>query len=160
MNTAIAPLLLLVAACLEVGGDAIVRVGLKTHSGVPQLALVVLGGAVLLAYGIFVNIAPADFGRLLGVYVVLFFVVAQLVNLLAFGIRPGIPILVGGANEFFFSSSTATQRRFAASRSPITPFASLRSTAIPWPAAGGTGRLDRQRLDHQRAAVCRRRRDQ
>jgi protein-tyrosine-phosphatase len=38
MNTAIAPLLLLVAACLEVGGDAIVRVGLKTHSGVPQLA--------------------------------------------------------------------------------------------------------------------------
>jgi small multidrug resistance family-3 protein len=44
-----------------------------------------------------VNLAPADFGRLLGIYVVLFFVVAQVVNLIAFGVRPDTPILVGGA---------------------------------------------------------------
>ena len=84
-------LLLTLAACLEVGGDAIVRVGLKNYAGVLQVLMIALGGAVLLAYGIFVNVAPADFGRLLGVYVVLFFMVAQLANLLAFGIRPDAP---------------------------------------------------------------------
>jgi small multidrug resistance family-3 protein len=97
MKAVLPSLLLLIAACLEVGGDALVRVGLKNNGGFSQIALIALGGAVLLAYGIFVNIAPADFGRLLGVYVVLFFVVAQLVNLLAFGIRPDAPIFVGGS---------------------------------------------------------------
>jgi drug/metabolite transporter superfamily protein YnfA len=97
MKASFTALLLLVAACLEVGGDAIVRVGLKHHEGSLQLLFVALGGVVLLAYGIFVNLAPADFGRLLGIYVVLFFIVAQLVNLVAFGVRPGAGILVGGA---------------------------------------------------------------
>jgi drug/metabolite transporter superfamily protein YnfA len=97
MKIAGVSLLLLLAACLEVAGDAIVRVGLKSHTGLTQLALVVLGGVVLLAYGIFVNVAPADFGRLLGVYVVLFFLVAQVVNLLVFRTPPSPQILVGGA---------------------------------------------------------------
>ncbi len=97
MKAAITPLLVFLAACLEVGGDAIVRVGLKNAGGLAQVGTIALGGFVLLAYGIFVNVAPADFGRLLGVYVAVFFVVAQLVNLLVFGIRPGVPILVGGA---------------------------------------------------------------
>jgi drug/metabolite transporter superfamily protein YnfA len=97
MRAVITPLLLLVAASLEVGGDAIVRVGLKNHGGFSRAAFIALGGVVLLTYGIFVNIAPADFGRLLGVYVVLFFVVAQIIDLLAFGIRPDTSILVGGA---------------------------------------------------------------
>ena len=97
MNAATTSLLLLIAACLEVGGDAIVRSGLKNHTGWPQIALIVLGGVVLLGYGIFVNVAPADFGRLLGVYVVLFFIVAQVANLIVFSIRPGVPILIGGA---------------------------------------------------------------
>ena len=96
MSTVLTSLLLLVAACLEVGGDAIVRAGFKTTSGGVQLALIALGGAVLLGYGVFVNIAPLDFGRLLGVYVVLFFVVAQIVNFAAFGVRPGAAILLGG----------------------------------------------------------------
>jgi small multidrug resistance family-3 protein len=100
MNAAITLLLLLVAACLEVGGDAIVRVGRKSYTGLSQLALLAVGGGVLLGYGVFVNTAPADFGRLLGVYVVLFFIVAQVANLCVFGIRPDAPILVGGAMIF------------------------------------------------------------
>jgi len=97
MNTLSTSLLLLIAACLEVGGDAIVRFGLKNYGGLSQVALIAAGGAVLLGYGIFVNVAPLDFGRLLGIYVVLFFIVAQITNLVAFGIRPGAPILAGGA---------------------------------------------------------------
>jgi len=46
----------------------IVRSGLQSHVGVSRLAIIALGGGVLLAYGIFVNLAPADFGRLLGAY--------------------------------------------------------------------------------------------
>lgn len=97
MKAVVTLLLLLVAACLEVGGDAVVRMGLKSQVGPAQISTVSLGGVVLLAYGIFVNVAPADFGRLLGVYAVIFFIVAQLVNLFAFGIRPSMPILTGGA---------------------------------------------------------------
>jgi small multidrug resistance family-3 protein len=88
--------LLIVAACLEVGGDAIVRVGLK-QSGMPRIGLFVAGAAVLFGYGIFVNTAPADFGRLLGIYVALFFTAAQIINFAAFNVRPGAPIIVGGA---------------------------------------------------------------
>jgi small multidrug resistance family-3 protein len=59
--------------------------------------LFVAGAAVLFAYGLVVNSPPWDFGKLLGVYVTLFFLVAQVINLLVFGVRPGVPILVGGA---------------------------------------------------------------
>jgi drug/metabolite transporter superfamily protein YnfA len=93
---ALTAVLLTVAACLEVGGDAIVRLGLKS-AGIPRIGLFVAGAAVLFGYGLFVNTAPADFGRLLGIYVVLFFVVAQIVNLAVFNVRPTAPILVGGA---------------------------------------------------------------
>jgi hypothetical protein len=51
----------------------------------------------LFAYGVSVNSPPWDFGKLLGVYVTLFFVVAQVINLVFFGIRPDLPVFVGGA---------------------------------------------------------------
>lgn len=44
-----------------------------------------------------VNTPSWDFGRLLGVYVTLFFVVAQAINFVGFGMRPTLPILVGGS---------------------------------------------------------------
>jgi len=97
MQMWLTPVLLLIAAVLEVGGDAIVRAGLKGHTGVTRAGYLALGAIVLFGYGVFVNTAPADFGRLLGIYVVLFFIVAQLVNLLAFGVRPGIGVIAGGA---------------------------------------------------------------
>jgi small multidrug resistance family-3 protein len=90
-------LLLMIAAGLEAGGDALVRKGL--HAAVPSDRLMFLtgGAAVLFSYGVVVNLPPWDFGRLLGVYVALFFVVAQVINRLAFGVSPGPGILVGGA---------------------------------------------------------------
>jgi hypothetical protein len=89
MNLFVAYLLLFLAAVLEAGGDALVRFGL--HS--PGLA----GRAGLFAYGVTVNSPPWDFGKLLGVYVTLFFLVAQLINLIVFGIKPDLPIYAGGA---------------------------------------------------------------
>lgn len=89
-------LALALAAALEVGGDALMRTGLHA-SGTSRIASLVVGAAVLATYGIFVNLGPWDFGRALGAYVALFFLVAQIVNFLGFGIRPDVPVLVGGS---------------------------------------------------------------
>ena len=88
---------LLVAAILEAAGDAMVRLGLRDHQGLSRLALFAAGAGVLFGYGLTVNAPGWDFGRLLGVYVTLFFVVAQAVNSFAFGVRPDLSIWVGGA---------------------------------------------------------------
>jgi len=86
-------LLLVLAAILEVGGDALVRWGLKGKQW-PGLAM---GAAVLFAYGLCVNLPKWDFGRLMGVYIALFFVVAQAVAVAFFKEKISMPILVGGA---------------------------------------------------------------
>ena len=97
MRPPLALLLLLGAAVLEAGGDAIVRRGLHAGHLGWRSGLILAGGAVLMAYGVAVNLPPWDFGRLLGVYVALFFLVAQVINLAVFGAAPSAPILVGGA---------------------------------------------------------------
>jgi small multidrug resistance family-3 protein len=97
MRPGLALLVLLGAAVLEAGGDAIVRRGLHAGSTGSRLGLILAGGVVLMAYGVSVNLPPWDFGRLLGVYVTLFFLVAQAINALAFGVAPSTPIFVGGA---------------------------------------------------------------
>ncbi len=90
-------LVLLAAAVLEAGGDAVIRRGLHGEGHLARIALILAGGLVLMIYGIVVNLPPWDFGRLLGVYVTLFFLVAQAINLLVFKIAPSTPILAGGA---------------------------------------------------------------
>jgi small multidrug resistance family-3 protein len=97
MNLFAAYLLLLLAATLEAGGDALVRVGLHSPSFAARAGLFAAGAIVLFAYGVTVNSPPWDFGKLLGVYVTLFFVVAQLINLVFFGVKPDLPIYAGGA---------------------------------------------------------------
>ena len=51
----------------------------------------------LAAYGLVVNAPRWEFGKLLGVYVVLFFLLAQIVARVKFGQAPTLPILIGGA---------------------------------------------------------------
>ena len=88
--------ILLLAASLEAGGDALVRLGLHGQGGA-RIGFFAAGAVVLFLYGLSVNAPAWDFGRLLGVYVTLFFVVAQVINLVVFHVKPGAPILVGGA---------------------------------------------------------------
>jgi drug/metabolite transporter (DMT)-like permease len=52
---------------------------------------------VLVCYTLFLNSSKIDFGKLLGIYVVLFFVVAQIVAKLQFHQSPSKPIYIGGA---------------------------------------------------------------
>ena len=94
MTNAIFLVVLLIAAVLEASGDALVRHGLYSHSPMVRIGFLALGSVVLFAYGLTVNAPPWDFGRLLGIYVTLFFLVAQLINWLGFGLQPTLPIMV------------------------------------------------------------------
>jgi hypothetical protein len=85
------------AAFLEVTGDACFQSGLYKTTGAER-GLWFLGGALVLAtYGVFVNLPQWDFGKLLGVYVALFFLIAQIVAKVRFQQSPTPPILAGGA---------------------------------------------------------------
>lgn len=97
MTRPVAISILAAAALLEAGGDAIVRAGLKSNAGPARLGLFALAAVVLFAYGYVVNAPPWDFGQLLGLYVVFFFIAAQLISWLAFGQPPNTTVLVGGA---------------------------------------------------------------
>ncbi len=88
---------LLIATVLEVSGDAVVRMGIHNHTGLWRLGLFVLGAALLFGYGTFLNLAPLEFGQVVGLYIATLFVVWQVVTFFAFGTLPTPPILAGGA---------------------------------------------------------------
>jgi len=90
-------LVLGLAAFLEVSGDACFQSGLYQATGATRGLWFVAGALVLATYGFFVNLPQWDFGKLLGVYVVLFFVIAQIVAKVRFHQTPTTPILAGGA---------------------------------------------------------------
>ena len=89
--------LLLLATTLEVSGDAVVRMAIHGHAGLSRLGLLLGGGALLLSYGTLLNLAPLDFGRVVGLYIAILFVVWQSINFLVFRSIPTLPIVIGGA---------------------------------------------------------------
>jgi drug/metabolite transporter superfamily protein YnfA len=84
--------LLIGAALLELSGSAGVRLGLR---GRPWGFLV--GPLALVAYGFVVNGSRWDFGRLMGAYIAIFYLAAQLQAVTLFREPPSPPILLGSA---------------------------------------------------------------
>jgi drug/metabolite transporter superfamily protein YnfA len=74
MSRLIQLLVLVVAALFEVGGDALIRAGLRGKG----YLLIAIGFAVLGSYGVVLNQIALDFSKLLGVYVGLFAAVSVL----------------------------------------------------------------------------------
>lgn len=85
-------LFLALAAVLEVSGDFLMRVGL----GGRRWGFVA-GALVLAGYGLLVNQPAWGFGRTLGLYIAVFFVVSQLLAFLTGGERPSTTLWLGGA---------------------------------------------------------------
>ena len=83
--------ILVVAALLEVGGDALIRIGLRGPG-----YLIAAGALTLFAYGVLVNQSGVDFNRLMGIYIAVFFVVSQVISFLFFKQIPDDRIILGG----------------------------------------------------------------
>ncbi len=87
------------SALLEVGGDALIRKGLRGGG----VVLMIAGGLALAAYGFTVNLVRWDFGRMLGVYVAVFAVVSVLFGRFVFAENVpvttwlGLAVMVAGA---------------------------------------------------------------
>lgn len=64
------------------------RVALHSSSGTLRVRLFVLAAVVLFAYGWTVNTPPWDFGKLMGLYVVFFFVIGQIISWVFFKQAP------------------------------------------------------------------------
>lgn len=88
---------LAVAAYLEVQGDACFQSGLYQSLRYEASRLVRCGNCGSCLLQPVLNSSRIDFGKLLGIYVVLFFLVAQVVAKLQFHQSPSKPIYVGGA---------------------------------------------------------------
>jgi small multidrug resistance family-3 protein len=86
-------LVLLLAAAMEVGGDAMIRSGLKGKGAL----LLAAGALTLVAYGFTVNLTKLDFGRLMGIYIVTFFIIAQITSILFFKEPLPLPMIIGGS---------------------------------------------------------------
>ena len=84
--------LLALSALLEAGGDAGMRAGMQGR----RFGFA-LGALMLVAYGFVVNLPKWNFGRLMGVYISLFFIVSQVIAIVVFHERLRLPTLIGGA---------------------------------------------------------------
>ena len=91
MQTAIA---LLAAALLEVSGDALTRMGLRERP-----LFLAAGALTLFIYGVVVNQGRLDFGRLMGVYIAVFFLVSQVVAFAFFRDMPDFKTIAGGTAD-------------------------------------------------------------
>lgn len=96
-NPAGAFLVLALAAILEVVGDSFFQSAFYRASGAGRVLAILAGALVLASYGAVVNIPRWHFGKLLGIYVVLVFVTAQIVARIRFGQSPTAPVYAGGA---------------------------------------------------------------
>ena len=82
---------LIVAAALEIVGDALVRRGLESRG-----SMFAAGAVSLVIYGVVVNKGALDFGRLMGAYIAVFFVVSQIVTMMIYHELPTARTIIGG----------------------------------------------------------------
>jgi hypothetical protein len=87
---------LIAATSLEATGDALVRLGINQNQWLVRCLLFVAGAILLFGYGLSVNLAPIEFGRVVGLYIAMLFIMWQTVNWIVFQVLPVTPVVVGG----------------------------------------------------------------
>ena len=88
---------ILICTILESTGDAIVRKCLYNYTGAVRFGLMFVGMLLLLGYGIFLNLAPVEFSRVVGLYIATLFAVWQIINYITFRTMPALPVFIGGS---------------------------------------------------------------
>ena len=91
LKLGLAQLLFIVAAVLEVAGDAAIRTGMRQS----RPLWIVAGFLVLGSYGVAVNRIPLDFSQLLGVYVGIFALTSVVAGRLVFAERVATTTWIG-----------------------------------------------------------------
>jgi small multidrug resistance family-3 protein len=87
---------ILIATIFEVSGDAVIRTAIYKNTGMVRIGLMLTGAVLLFVYGISINLAPVEFGQVVGLYIATLFIVWQLINFIAFRAVPGLPVITGG----------------------------------------------------------------
>jgi hypothetical protein len=87
---------LTLAAAFEAYGDSFFQIGLYRSTGHARVFAILAGMIVLSAYGTLINAPQWDFGKLIGFYVVMFFLMGQVLDKVRFGKSPSLPIYAGG----------------------------------------------------------------
>ncbi len=90
-------LFVLAATVFEAAGDAILRIALHSQAWPVRVGYFAAGVVLLTLYGTSLNVAPVEFGKVVGLYIALLFFAFQVVNYVAFKAKPTLPIFVGGA---------------------------------------------------------------
>ena len=87
---------LLFIAASRRSGDAFLQSAVHRASGASRGASLAAGALSLSFYGLVVNLRRWNFGKLLGIYVVLFFPIAQVIARVKFHEPASLPVVVGG----------------------------------------------------------------
>lgn len=90
-------LFLILATTLEVSGDALLRKSMFQFTGTYRIVCMVVSAALLLGYGVALNMAPVEFGKVVGLYIATLFIVWQIINYMVFHAFPPLSVMVGGA---------------------------------------------------------------
>ncbi len=104
-----ASLIFIVAAALEIGGDALVRKGLRGNGW----SFIIAGFVALSGYGLVVNLVRWDFSRLMGAYVAVFALISVLTGRFVFNEDVpastwlGLAFIVGGGLIIQYGASGA-----------------------------------------------------
>lgn len=93
-------LLLLIATTLETIGDALVRKCIYQYTGFYRIGFALIGAILLFGYGFTLNLAPVEFGKIVGLYIATLFVVWQVISYFTTGVAPALSVIVGGAMIF------------------------------------------------------------
>jgi small multidrug resistance family-3 protein len=98
LNTHLVTILFLIlATTLEVSGDALLRKSMFQYTGTYRIVCIVISAALLTGYGAALNMAPVDFGKVVGLYIATLFIIWQIINYLVFHTFPPLSVLVGGS---------------------------------------------------------------
>lgn len=93
-------LFLIVATTLETLGDSLVRKCIYQYTGSYRIAMAVLSALLLFGYGFTLNLAPVEFGKVVGLYIATLSVVWQIISYFTTGVVPSLSVITGGLMIF------------------------------------------------------------